>query len=224
MVSGYVFANDKADLVVALLYAIPVRGGLTSANAPVPATGQTECFDTSGTGISCSGTGQDGEYQVGMPWPQTRFTVNMDSTITDQLTGITWAPDANLLATRDPGFDTEGSAGDGKVSWQTALDYVAKLNTEAYLGYTDWYLPNINEYLSLINIQDQMTNYPLSTGWLYDAGFSNIVDIYWTSTTNYAIPTYAWTAHIGSSVSVGPYAGSNVSLIKTSFRYVWPVR
>jgi hypothetical protein len=151
--------------------------------------------------------------------------VNADTSITDQLTGLIWAPNANLLASRDPGFDTDGTVGDGKVSWQTALDYVAKLNTDNYLGHNDWYLPNINEYLSLINIQDQMTNYLLSTGWLYDAGFSNIGDIYWTSTSNFAIPATAWTAHIGSSVTVVPYAGATPASDKTSFqRYLWPVR
>lgn len=225
MVSGYVFANDKADVVVALLRVLPVRGGLTSANAPVMATGQTDCFDTSGNAINCSGSGQDGEYQLGAPWLQTRFTINMDTTITDNLSGLTWAPDANVLMTRDPTFDNEGVAGDGQVSWQTALDYVAQLNSDAYLGHTDWRLPNIVEYRSLINIQMIMANYVNSTGWLYDAGFSNVGDIYWTSTSFSAFDDTAWTVHIGSSVTSLPYGGATPASDKTSTRrYVWPVR
>ena len=222
--SGYVLIDDKADVVVAFLYALPVRGGLTTASAAVPATGQTDCFDTVGTAVDCSGTGQDGEYQLGTPWPATRFSVNADTTITDNLTGLAWAPDANVLETRDPTFDTDGVTGDGQVTWQTALDYVAKLNADGYLGHNDWYLPNINEYRSLINIQTIMANYIDSTGWLYDAGFSNVGDIYWTSTSFYVYPDTAWTVHIGSSVISLPFAGDTPAVSKTSRRYLWPVR
>jgi hypothetical protein len=225
MGSGYVLINDKSDTLAAFLYALPVRGGLTTASAAVPATGQTDCFDSSGTAVNCSGTGQDGEYQLGAPWPASRFTVNVDTTITDNLTGLVWAPDANVMKTLEPTFDTDGVAGDGQVTWQTALDYVAKLNTANYLGHNDWYLPNINEYRSLINIQTIMANYVDSTGWLYDAGFSNVGDIYWTSTSFFAYPNTAWTVHIGSSVTSLPYAGDTPALSKTSGRrYLWPVR
>ena len=34
----------------------------------IPQTGQTQCYDASGDVIDCTGTGQDGEYQEGMPW------------------------------------------------------------------------------------------------------------------------------------------------------------
>src|SRR5882724_10093101 len=32
-----------------------------------PATGQTTCWDSSGTAISCAGTGQDGDFRKGAP-------------------------------------------------------------------------------------------------------------------------------------------------------------
>ena len=35
----------------------------------LPQTGQTTCYDASGTVISCTGTGQDGEFQAGVAWP-----------------------------------------------------------------------------------------------------------------------------------------------------------
>ena len=78
----------------------------------LPKTGQTECWDTNGNLIPCTGTGQDGEIQAGVAWPDPRFTVTYcdasgpcsdqgvdcdgnDSTdvITDNLTGLMWARD-----------------------------------------------------------------------------------------------------------------------------------
>jgi hypothetical protein len=37
--------------------------------AGVPKTGQTTCYDAGGTVISCAGTGQDGDLQLGVAWP-----------------------------------------------------------------------------------------------------------------------------------------------------------
>jgi hypothetical protein len=39
------------------------------APARVGKTGQASCFDSTGTLISCAGTGQDGEIQAGVVWP-----------------------------------------------------------------------------------------------------------------------------------------------------------
>ena len=102
--------------------------------------------------IACAGTGQDGEIQAGVAWPNPRFTDIGNGTVTDNLTGLMWTKDGNVMASRDPGFDTDGDTlNNGAVTWQHALDYVAKLNTEAYLGYTDWRLPNVIELESLVH-------------------------------------------------------------------------
>src|SRR5262245_23398229 len=52
-----------------------------------PATGQTTCWDSSGTMISCTGTGQDGDLQKGAALS---YTDNADGTITDNNTGLVW--------------------------------------------------------------------------------------------------------------------------------------
>ena len=87
-------------------------GGTILQSDPVainlPQTGQTKCYDSSGTEINCAGTGQDGEFQVGVDWPDPRFTVNGDC-VTDNLTGLMWAKNGNLP--------------NGFKSWQGALDY-----------------------------------------------------------------------------------------------------
>ena len=43
----------------------------------VPKTGQTTCYanDFPHPVIPCAGTGQDGEFQKGIPWPAPRFTL-----------------------------------------------------------------------------------------------------------------------------------------------------
>ncbi len=177
--------------------------------ALVPQTGQTTCFDTTGTITSCSGNGQDGELQIGVAWPNQRFTDNNDESVTDKLTGLIWAKDANLMITRDPTFDAEN---DGAVTWQHALDYVNILNTENYLGYNDWRLPNIHELGSLINLgQSQPAT------WLNDQGFSNVqTNFYWTSTTYASGTSNAWCVNVEGSIE--DFDDKVVSY------YVWPVR
>ncbi len=84
----------------------------------VPKTGQTECWDEWGKPISCTGTGQDGEFQFGIlpsvppsmgrygaytvhGWTGTRFTDNVDGTVTDNLTGLVWLKNANCFGAQD---------------------------------------------------------------------------------------------------------------------------
>ena len=180
---------------------------------PVPDTGQTKCYDSNGTQIPCSGTGQDGEIQAGATWPYPRFIANVDTTITDNLTGLKWAPDGNVMQTRDSGFDNDYTAGDGRVTWQHALNYVAKLNNENYLGYNDWRLPNVNELNSLANADEANL-----AAWLNSQGFTNVQsNLYLSSTTVASLTDYAWyvTFHDGYVSWVGK-SPSNF--------YVWPVR
>lgn len=49
----------------------------------VPKTGQTTCYDANGSVIPCAGTGQDGDIQAGVAWPDPRFTDNGNGTVTD---------------------------------------------------------------------------------------------------------------------------------------------
>ena len=62
----------------------------SAASVDLAKTGQSTCYNQTGVVIDCSGTGQDGEYQKGVAWPDPRFTNNGDCTITDKLTGLTW--------------------------------------------------------------------------------------------------------------------------------------
>jgi len=184
----------------------------------LPKTGQTKCYDTAGVDIPCAGTGQDGDILAGVPWPDPRFTTNgspslADTTITDNLTGLVWASNANIMPTRDPGWDKDALVNDGCVTWQHALDYVAKLNGENYLGHSDWYLPNVNELESLVNAGEENG----SAVWLKTQGFTNVATADYWSSTNSPVYTYdAWYVEVSSG---------QVRLYEKSFdKRVWPVR
>ena len=117
-------------LIVITLLVIPFITA-SAGTVQLPQTGQTKCYDTAGTEIACTGTGEDGEIQAGAVWPSPRFTDNSDGTVTDNLTGLMWAKDANLA---------------GLKPWQEALDYVAEMNSgSGTYGYTDGSLRNGRE-------------------------------------------------------------------------------
>lgn len=205
---------NKASTPVSFTWTINSTLVENSAVIP-PQTGQTTCYDVSGATIVCNGTGQDGEIQAGRAWSNPRFVDNGDQTLIDKLTGLIWTKDANLMNTRDPAFDSVGTAQDGRVTWQDALNYIKKLNEENYLGYNDWRLPNINELFSLVNVEQVN-----SATWLNSQGFINCQQniSYFSSTTYVGLNNgAAWSAIFSN----GGGSGSN---FKSNYLFVWPVR
>lgn len=169
----------------------------------LPKTGQTTCYDSDNHVISCAETGQDGDIQAGVAWPDPRFRDNDDGTITDHLTGLMWLKDGNCM---------------GPVTWQEALNKVADLNANpgnyecgGYKAtYNDWSLPNVNELESLINVE------PLNPAiYLEGKGFENCAGGYWSSTTDVATG-FRWVVDTGCG-EVQP----NVFYPRI---YAWPVR
>ena len=185
-------------------YVLPVRG-ITSGPANVWKTGQTKCYATYSE-ISCTGTGQDGEIQAGVAWPDPRFTDNGDGTVTDNLTGLVWTQNANVPG---PSSCTPGT----HKTWQGALDYVKCLNTNDYLGYNDWRLPNIKELRSLIDYSK--LNPALPSGHPFAAVQTTE---YWSSTTA------TDTQHTTGALRVDMWIGQMDGISKTDSYYVWPVR
>jgi hypothetical protein len=105
--------------------------------------GQTTCHDASGFVISCAGTGQDGETQNGIDWPDPRFTDNGNGTVTDHLTGLIWLKDLDCFGDR---------------LWSEALtdavglaDGTCGLTDGSSIG--DWRLPNGREILSAVSFE-----------------------------------------------------------------------
>ncbi len=136
---------------------------------PLPATGQTNCYDNAVPPKTdplpvcpppCQPFGgQDGFYQAGCP-SAGRFVDNGDGTVSDTCTGLMWAkrmarPAANFSPAPD---------GSGRVDWEKALDYCCDLGKQAGVdvgdadnppfdgaGHDDWRLPNVRELLSIIH-------------------------------------------------------------------------
>jgi len=174
---------------------------LASQRARPAQTGQTICYDAAGTVISCSGTGQDGALQKGVPSPSPRFTDNGNGTVTDNLSGLIWLKDANCFGTR---------------TWADALAAANTLNSgECSLSDSSaegaWRLPNIKELQSLVDFS--RVNPVLPSGYPFSGVQS---DNYWSSTSYADNTSNAWNLNLNN--------GNVNNDDKTNTNYVWPVR
>ena len=168
----------------------PVRG---AGNGLLAATGQRRCHGPSGNLMECAGSGQDGEYRMGRPWPEPRFEVR-GSWVLDQLTGLRWRRQADLTA--------------GPVTWREALEAVARLAREE--PGEGWRLPNINELELLVDADQARPALPAG------APFRDVRNGYWSSTTSLFEPDWAWALYLDKgAVGVGQKKGAHF--------HVWPV-
>ena len=179
-----------------------------------PDTGQTECFDTTGTIISCSDCardnvcGQDAQYgwDVTNPsWSNNRFTLS-GPTVYDSATGLKWTYNYFLgeLPTVDP------------LTFAEALDYCYD-NTSG--GETDWLLPDLYTLNSYVNLgmHDPATAFP-----------DHPSAYFWSATStsgSSAITNYYWS---GGYITTGSKDGSNPSVrfgsrcVTNDMPYDWP--
>lgn len=169
----------------------PVRGDFL-----LPATGQISCYNKYGQKISCLGTGQDGELRKGLSWPKPRFSI-LGDVVKDNLTGLYWTKNADLAQ--------------GLVTWTEAFEIIKDCNKKRLGNFSDWRLPNINELESLVDAEHHSPALPL------DHPFENIREFYWSSTTSYYDPLWAWALYL--------YKGAvGIGLKKGPHFYVWAVR
>lgn len=176
-------------------------GPVSEAPAPVPQTGQTQCWDAAGTLIPCAGTGQDGEFQAGVPIPSLRLSDNGDGTVTDNLTGFIWLKDA--------------FCGGGR-TWADALA-LANTLASGNCGLTDgsvpgnWRLPNVKELQSLFDFGEPDPALPEGHPFL------NVSSVWrWSSTTWVDSPSAAYVVLVN--------VGYTRAFSKDTTAAVWPVR
>lgn len=173
----------------------PCPGGFTA----VAKTGQTASY----------ALGDDGDLEKGVPWPTPRFADNGNGTVTDNLTGLLWARNANCFGLR---------------TWETALSDCNGLSSGSCGladGSTagDWRLPSLSELESLRDLA--YTAPPLSnsagTGhWTEGDPFTGVQSgIYWSSSTT-ADFNYGWLLFMG-------YGDTGFNT-KTNTAYAWCVR
>jgi hypothetical protein len=177
-------------LVVVSLFLLATNGCPLSP-APVSKTGQTISY----------GTGDDGEYQQGVTWPNPRLTDNADGTITDNLTGLIWIKDANCF---------------GQRTWNNALSACNGL-ADGACGLTDgsitgdWRLPHVKELQSLIDFSRSVPALP------FEYPLTNVQsDFYWSSTSYASNTDFAWSVDMNN--------GSVFYNLKSRNFYVFPVR
>lgn len=158
-----------------------VKGSGTGAAAALPATGMYVPYSS----------GDDGNLRTGIPLTYPRWIDNGNGTITDTMTGLIWLKKADCM----------------QQPWSAALAAVQTL-ASGQCGLTDgsvpgdWRMPNRNEMQSL---SDRMeTNHAdfFNATYVWKDGtpyrlpiFTNFIagQYYWTSTTNAADVSEAWT-------------------------------
>jgi hypothetical protein len=182
--------------------AVALHGGAlpTGTVAAVLKTGQTTCYDSTGTAIACAGTAQDGELQRGL---SRGYVDNGDGTVTDTTTNLVWEKQSR-----------DGSIHDSSnlYTWDDAFSaHVGALNAASFAGHSDWRLPNVNELQSLV---DYRSAYPAMA---IDAVFNTncapgctVLDCscvqgspYWTSTSY----LFAGAGGAGSAFTVSFFDG-----------------
>ncbi len=77
--------------------------------------------------------------------PNSRYTDNGNSTVTDNDTGLMWK---QCLEGLTGGDCTTG--GGASYTWQAALALATTVNSAGFAGYHDWRVPNLTELESLV--------------------------------------------------------------------------
>jgi len=209
-------------------WAIRLNDGryMNDTNANVKASSSNVVWALKGTGsggavkLPATGfylpyaAGDDGTLQEGVGLTSPRFIDNHDGTLTDTMSGLHWLKQADCISAQ----------------WSDALAAVNGL-ASGQCGLSDgsstgqWRMPNRNEMQSLADrAQANMAQYFGYTylnkdGSVYQAPiFTNFFELqyYWTSTTDAADPSEAWTVY---SCDFGVY-----DIPKTQIGYALAVR
>jgi len=174
-----------------------LAGNCPGSSAALPATGQTNCYNTTAGVVDCGSAdfpGQDGSYQAGCP-SEERFVDHGDDTVTDTCTGLMW----------------QKNTAPGTYNWQNALKYCEDLSLSEY---DDWRLPNVRELQSIVD-------YGCVDPSIDTTVFGAVLGIYWSSTSDVRFPDGAWLVNFGNGPSAYISVGGDG---KGFFYYVRAVR
>lgn len=133
---------------------------------------------------------------------------NSDGTISDLATGLMWMQDDSQVG----------------MNWEAALAYAQTKNTENYLGYNDWRVPNAKELHSILDYTRslQTTNSAaidpiFECTPITDEGGETNYPFYWSSSTHTNMTNGAWGAYVCFGEALGfmeaPFPPFDVSLL-----------
>jgi len=161
--------NMRRNCIAVLLAAVSIMVFLKSSSFAfkLPDTGQTKCYTSTYpyTEVSCSGTGQDGAYNMN----PLSYTDNGNGTVADNITNLVW----------------QKSESASTLQWASAVAYCDSLNLG---GSTDWRLPTEKELGSLIDYSIANPGPMIRTAYFPSAKKT----YYWSATTSAADPNKAW--------------------------------
>jgi hypothetical protein len=139
---------------------------------------------------------------------QNEFVDNGDSTVSDVATGLMW------------------QQGDSEVGldWETALELAQTRNTQNYLGYNDWRVPNAKELHSILDYSRSPSTSnsaaidPIFTCTvIIDEGNEDNYPFYWSSSTHTNMQNGAWGAYVCFGEALGfmadPFPPFDVTLL-----------
>jgi hypothetical protein len=159
------------------------------APCSVAKTGQTASYYS----------GDDGNLEPGVAWPNPRFTDLGDGTIKDNLTGLEWVQAPHSLA-----------GNSSFMYWNSAVDLC---NNLVHAGHSDWRLPSVKELESLLNYGTYSPALPAGHPFV---GVKN--SDYWSGSSSRADSTsYAWQVNAN-------YGAVDYVLKSGGMSYVLPVR
>jgi len=200
-------ANDPNLKASNIYRGIPIFGVTGTLNpSGIPKTGQTVEYDFQ----------DDGSMEMGVSWPNPRFTDNGDGTVTDHLTDLIWLKNARCSDVPMSG----GSIFFG--FWWQAISWASKVE-DPYCGLTDgsnasdWRLPNVRELQSLVDYS--RVNPALPSGHPFINVQTN--SAYWSSTTNGNLSTWAWAVKFDEGFVT---TGEKLNVFFSTRLYFWAVR
>jgi len=190
------YDGQWAPLTTTIGHIWAVRG----TSSTIPKTGVTTSYYT----------GDDGDLEKGVAWPNPRFTDNSDGTVTDNLTGLVWLENADCIGQK--------SLTDALSACNAMADGTCNLSDNSQAG--DWRLPNVNELTSLLDLEYDYPALPNTAGtgqWSDGDPFSGNLDWYtngfWTSTRKPTTSGYFYWS-----------VDTRVGMVSSSGSSVWCVR
>ena len=151
-----------------ILILLGVSALLALADGPVLQTGQTLSYDVDGNVVPYGSIKDDGYYRAGAA----RSYDRIGDLVMDNIIGLQWQD--NIESVLRPWY---------KFGAETAANYCTTLSLG---GHTDWRLPMIEEFQTLV---DYSQHGPAAT----EDVFNHISSYrYWSSTTSVSSASYAW--------------------------------